>query len=86
MLGVSPVMALMKLIPHIPRYADLMVIKKAAMGEIPIPNLVMPQHLGTAMAVSEAVMIVLGRVKPPAGPKPRIFILDLQERKFEVKG
>jgi molybdopterin/thiamine biosynthesis adenylyltransferase len=84
--GADPKMALRKLVPYIPTYADLAVFEKAAKGEINIPNLAMPQYLGTSVAVSEAVMIVLGRVRPPAGPNPRIFILDLLDRKFEVTG
>jgi len=49
-----------------------------------VPNIIMPQHLGGAIAVSEAVMLLLGRIKPPKGPNPRIFVLDVQDRKFEV--
>ncbi|NQT22104.1 MAG: ThiF family adenylyltransferase [Candidatus Omnitrophica bacterium] len=75
-----------KLAPYIPTYADKEIMRKAAMKEINIPNIIMPQNLGTAVAVSEAVMILLGRVEPPAGPNPRIFILDLQDRKFVVTG
>lgn len=82
----DPRPALVKLIPYMPTYADPEIIRKAAMGEMNIPNIVMPQHLGTAIAVSEAVMILLGRVSAPAGPNPRIFILDLQDRKFAVTG
>lgn len=72
--------------PYMSNYGDKEIAYKAAMGEINIPNIVMPQHLGTAVGVSEAVMIVLGRVDAPSGPKPRVFVLDLQDRKFEVKG
>jgi len=75
-----------KFAPYFPSYADPEVARKAALGEISIPNIVMPQHLGTAIAVSEAVMIVLGRVKPPSGPDPRIFVMDFQDRRFEVTG
>ena len=84
--GADPRMALMKLMPYMPAYGDKDLIRRAAMGEMNIPNIVMPQHLGTAIAVSEAVMILLGRVSAPSGPDPRIFILDLQDREFEVRG
>jgi len=82
----APLEAMKKLMPYMPSYADPEVIKKAALGKINIPNLAMPQHLGTAIAVSEAVMILLGRVSPPPGPDPRIIILDLQDRKFKITG
>ena len=75
-----------KFCPYLPSYVDREVASKAASGQINIPNIIMPQHLGTAIAVSETVMMILGRVSQPGGPNPRIFILDLQERKFEVKG
>jgi molybdopterin/thiamine biosynthesis adenylyltransferase len=84
--GVDPRMALMKLVPYLPSYADMSMVQKAAMGQISIPNIIMPQHLGTAIAVTEAVLLVLGRVKPPEGPKPRVFILDILDRKFQVTG
>ncbi|MDD5496192.1 MAG: ThiF family adenylyltransferase [Candidatus Omnitrophica bacterium] len=77
--------ALEKMLPYVPAYGDPLVIQKALAGEINIPNIIMPQHLGTSIAVSEAILMVLGRVSEPAGPEPRIFILDLLERKFEVK-
>ena len=78
--------ALLKLVPYLPTYIDPEVVQKVMSGEMNIPNLAMPQYLGTAIAVSEATMMVLGRIKPPAGPNPRIFILDLQDRKFSVTG
>lgn len=84
--GGDPRLALMKLMPYMPKYADPGMIHKAAMGEINIPNIIMPQHLGTSIAVSEAVMILLGRSPEPSGPDPRVFIIDLQDRKFEVRG
>ncbi len=73
-----------KFAPYLPTYADQELVRKAALSEINIPNIIMPQHLGTSVAVSEAVMIALGRVKPPSGPGPRKFVLDLQDRKFEI--
>lgn len=73
-----------KLAPYAPTYADKEIMRKAATKEINIPNIIMPQNLGTSIAVSEAIMIMLGRMKPPSGPNPRIFIIDLQDRKFEV--
>ena len=82
----APQEAMKKLVPYIPSYADPEIIEKAARGKINIPNLVMPQHLGTSMAVSEAIMMVLGKISPPDGPDPRIFILDLLDRKFEITG
>ncbi len=82
----DPRLALMKLVQYIPRYADPDIMKQAALGRINIPNIIMPQHLGTSTAVSEAVMILLGRIPEPAGPEPRVFIFDLQDRKFEVRG
>jgi len=82
----APQEALKKLMPYMPSYADPEVVKKAALGKINIPNIVMPQHLGTAIAVSEAVMILLGRVSAPQGPNPRITVLDLQDREFRVTG
>ena len=84
--NLNPLVKLQKLVPYIPSYADLSIVKKAAMGDMNIPNIVMPQYFGTAVAVSEAVMLVLGRIKPQKGPKPRIFVLDLLDRKFEVTG
>ena len=75
-----------KFSPHVPTYADPEVVRKVAFGEINIPNIVMPQYLGTSIAISEAVMMFLGRVKPPEGPEPRMFIVDLQDRKFEIRG
>jgi molybdopterin/thiamine biosynthesis adenylyltransferase len=78
--------ALLKLVPYLPTYIDPEIVRKVMAGEMNIPNLAMPQYFGTAIAVSEAVMMVLGRIKPPAGPKPRVFILDLLDRKFEVTG
>jgi len=78
--------ALLKLVPYLPSYIDPKVVQKVMSGEMNIPNLAMPQYLGTSIAVSEATMIILGRVKPPAGPSPRIFILDLQDRKFSITG
>lgn len=83
---IDPRMAMMKLVPYIPSYADMSVITKAAMGAIPIPNLAMPQYFGTSIAVTEAVLIILGRIKPPEGPNPRVFIMDILDRKFQVTG
>ena len=88
-IGLSPdpsKLAIEKLAPYIPTYADKEIVKKAIMKEINIPNLIMQQHLGTSIAISEAAMLILGRVSRPKGPDPRIFIVDLQDRKFEVKG
>lgn len=78
--------ALLKLVPYLPKYIDPEVVEKVMSGELNIPNLATPQYLGTSIAVTEAIMMVLGRVKPPEGPKPRIFIIDLLDRKFEVTG
>ncbi|MGB2706496.1 MAG: ThiF family adenylyltransferase [Candidatus Omnitrophota bacterium] len=77
---------LKKILAYMPSYADPEIVKRAALGEINVPNIAMSQHLGTAIAVSEAVMILLGRVNAPLGPKPRIIILDLLDRKFKVTG
>jgi molybdopterin/thiamine biosynthesis adenylyltransferase len=82
--GADPRMALTKLAPYIPDYLDKGIVQKVIAGEIPIPNIAMPQYLGTAIAVSEVVMTLLGRTKPPAGPNPRIIILDLLDRKYTV--
>ena len=84
--GIDPHMALLKLAPYLPAYIAPEIVQKAASGEIPIPNIAMPQYLATSIAVSEVVMMLIGRVKPPAGPDPRIFILDLLDRKFSVTG
>jgi hypothetical protein len=84
--GVDPRLALMKLVPYLPTYIDPGIVQKAASGEIPIPNIAMPQYLATSIAVCEVVMMLLGRAKPPAGPDPRIFIMDLQDKKFSVTG
>lgn len=75
-----------KFAPYMPTYVNREDACKVAKGEINIPNIVMPQYLGTAMAVSEAVMMALGRLNAPAGPSPRILVLDLQDRRFEVTG
>ena len=82
----DPKMALLKLVPYMPAYIDPEIVQKAAAGEIPIPNIAMPQYLATSIAIIEVAMMLLGRVKPPAGPNPRIFILDLLDRKFSVTG
>jgi molybdopterin/thiamine biosynthesis adenylyltransferase len=84
--AINPKLALAKLVPYMPKYADKSILMKVLLENMPIPNLAMPQYLGTSIAVSEAVMILLGRIKPPEGPDPRIFIIDLQDRKFEVTG
>jgi len=84
--GVDPRIALLKLVPYIPSYVDPAIVQKAALGEIFIPNIAMPQYFGTSIAVSEAIMIVLGKIKPPAGPNPRIFVMDLLDRKFQITG
>lgn len=84
--GVEARTALLKLVPYIPDYISPETIRKAASGEIPIPNIAMPQYLATSIAVSEVVMMLIGRIKPPAGPEPRVFILDLLNRKFSVTG
>lgn len=74
-----------KFAPHLPSYIDPIAAIRVASGKIKnIPNIIMPQHLGTAIGVSEAVLMVLGRVKEPPGPNPRVFIIDLQDRKFEI--
>ena len=78
--------ALLKLVPYLPSYIDPEVVQKVMSGEMNIPNIATPQYLGTSIAVTEAIMMVLGRVKPPTGPKPRVFIIDLLDRKFEVTG
>lgn len=75
-----------KFCPYLPGYVDPELAKKAANGQINIPNIIMPQHLGTAISVSEVVMMLLGRVAEPQGPEPRIFILDLQDRLFNLTG
>ena len=84
--GVDPRMALLKLVPYLPAYISPEIVQKAATGEIPIPNIAMPQYLATSIAISEVVMMLIGRKKPPVGPNPRIFILDLLDRKFSVTG
>lgn len=84
--GVDPRMALLRLVPYLPGYVEPEIVQKAASGEIPIPNIAMPQYLATSIAVSEVVMMLIGRIKPPSGPDPRIFILDLLDRKFSVTG
>jgi molybdopterin/thiamine biosynthesis adenylyltransferase len=71
-----------KFAPYFPSYIDRNLARMGAIAKINFPNIIMPQCLGTAIAVSEAVMILLGRVKPPAGPSPRIFTFDMQDRKF----
>ena len=82
--GDDPRTGLQKLVPYIPSYIEPSLVRRAAMGETFIPNLAMPQYFGTSIAVSEAVMMVLGRIQPPAGPNPRVFIMDLLDRKFQV--
>lgn len=75
-----------KFMPYFPTYVNREVAAKAAAGQINIPNVITPQHLGTAIAVSETVMMLLGRVKEPVGPLPRVIVLDLQDRHFEIIG
>ena len=75
-----------KFCPHLPSYVDPEIAMKAATGQINIPNIIMPQHLGSAISVSEVVMMILGRISEPAGPAPRTFVIDLQERRLEVRG
>lgn len=74
-----------KFCPRLPSYVDPEIAMKAATGQINIPNIIMPQHLGSAISVSEIVMMLLGRTPEPAGPDPRAFVIDLQERRFEVR-
>jgi len=74
------------LVPYIPSYVNPDDIRKIALGETFLPNIAMPQYFGTAIAVSEAIMMVLGKIKEPAGPQPRVFIMDLHDRKFQVTG
>jgi len=82
--GIDPRMALTKLIPYIPSYIDPAMIRKIALGGAFLPNIAMPQYFGTAIAISEAIMMVLGKIPQPDGPNPRIFIMDLLDRKFQV--
>jgi len=84
--GIDPRMAITKLVPYIPSYVDPEMIKKIAMGQMYLPNIAMPQYFGTSIAVSEAIMMILGKIPPPAGPGPRLFIMDLLDRKFSVTG
>ena len=70
--------------PYMPSYVNPKKARLATALKLNIPNIIMPQHLGGGIAVSEAVMMLLGRIKPPAGPNPRIFIFDMQDRKFEI--
>lgn len=84
--GIDPRIATTKLVPYIPSYVDPDIIKKIAMGLMYLPNIAMPQYFGTSIAVSEAVMMVLGKIPSPAGPEPRVFIMDLLDRKFSVTG
>ncbi|MFC1576279.1 ThiF family adenylyltransferase [Candidatus Omnitrophota bacterium] len=72
--------------PYMPSYVNYKKARFFAFLKMNIPNIIMPQHLGGGIAVSEAVMMLLGRVKPPTGPEPRIFVFDIQDRKFEVTG
>jgi molybdopterin/thiamine biosynthesis adenylyltransferase len=84
--GVDPRIALLKLVPYVPSYVDPEVMRKIAMGEMYLPNIAMPQYMGTSIAVSEAVLMVLGKIPQPAGPDPRIFIIDMLDRVFRVTG
>lgn len=84
--GVDPRIALLKLVPYVPSYVDPTIMRKIALGETFLPNIAMPQYFGTAIAVSEAVMMVLGKIPQPTGPNPRLFIMDLLDRKFQVTG
>lgn len=84
--GIDLKTALLKLVPYVPSYADPALVQRAALGEISIPNIIMPQHLGTSIAVTEAILLILGKVKEPAGPDPRIFIVDILDRRFEITG
>ena len=84
--GADPRMALTRLVPYLPSYIDPELVRRAAMGETFIPNIAMPQYFGTSIAVTEAIMMVLGKVKEPAGPEPRVFVMDLHDRKFQVTG
>jgi molybdopterin/thiamine biosynthesis adenylyltransferase len=73
-----------KFVPYLPPYVDQMTAVAAASGKIPIPNIMTMQALGTAIAVSEAQLLLLGRIPEPEGPQPRIFVQDLQTREFQV--
>lgn len=84
--GIDPRMAITKLVPYVPSYVNPDDIRRIALGETFLPNLAMPQYFGTAIAVSEAIMMVLGKIKEPVGPQPRVFIMDLQDRKFQITG
>jgi len=84
--GADPRMALTKLVPYVPSYIDPDMIREIALGKRFLPNIAMPQYFGTSIAVSEAIMMVLGKIAHPAGPNPRIFIMDLLDRKFQITG
>ncbi|MFH1305101.1 MAG: ThiF family adenylyltransferase [Candidatus Omnitrophota bacterium] len=75
-----------KFAPYMPSYVTSEMAGRVVAGQMNIPNIIMPQHLGTSIAVSEAVMLTLKRVKEPEGPFPRIFVIDLQDRKTEITG
>lgn len=76
---------LARFVQYIPSYADKLMVASAAKMEINIPNIIMPQHLGTSIAVTEAVLLMLGKIKEPEGKEPRVFIFDVLDRKFEVR-
>ncbi len=76
-------MTIDKFCPYIPDYIDHKLVETVSAGEITPPNMVMPLHLATSIAVSESVLLILDRAPMPRGPNPRTFILDLQDRHFE---
>ncbi len=73
-----------KFAPHLPSYINPEITKQVEKGEIAIPNIIMEQHLGTAIALNEAVLMLLNRIEKPKGPGPKIICLDLQDKVFKT--
>ena len=68
--------------PIYPEYVDSQVAIKAANGEIAIPNVASAQALGAGMMVMEAILLILGKVKPLSAPE--FISLDIFSRRFDT--
>lgn len=68
--------------PVVPAYAHLEIVKKATLGQIPIPNVGVAQAIGAGVMVSELVLNILGRTTPIT--VPNFISLDIAERRVII--
>lgn len=72
-----------KFCPVIPSYADMDVVKKAALGQTFIPNIGLAQALGTGMTVGEVVLKLLNKREPIT--VPNFISFDIAEYRLFTK-